>query len=204
MMAFKFSGKRGAMKVFRKLGLAAVVLASAQAATAASVSNMDFESGNLAPWGGTGSVVNDAATAYQGDWYGQLVGSQSLFQTVSLVAGQKYDFMWRFIAGDYLPHNDASFVITDAGYNLLANVATVGDYGDSGWQYYSWVPNANYNGPLVFGVSNILNNGLNSKLLLDAAVPLPGAALLFGSALLGAGVLRRRRMAAKKLEMIAV
>ncbi|HSX88370.1 MAG TPA: hypothetical protein VLG17_10255, partial [Pseudomonas sp.] len=62
MMAFKFSGKRGAMKVFRKLGLAAVVLASAQAATAASVSNMDFESGNLAPWGGTGSVVNDAAT----------------------------------------------------------------------------------------------------------------------------------------------
>ena len=192
------------MKMFLKLGLAAVMLVSAQVATAASVSNMGFESGNLAPWIGTGTVVNDAATAYQGDWYGQLVGNQSLFQTVSLVAGQKYDFMWRFIAGDYMPYNDASFVITDAGYNLLANVATVGDYGDSGWQYYSWIPNVNYNGPLVFGVSNILDNGLDSKLLLDAAVPLPGAALLFGSALLGAGVLRRRRMAAKKLEMVAV
>ena len=192
------------MKFFRELGLAAVMLTSAQAAMAASVPNMGFETGNLAPWSGTGSVVNDAATAYQGDWYGQVVGNQSLFQTVSLVAGQKYDFMWRFIAGDSMPSNDASFVITDAGYNLLASVATVGNFGDSGWQYYSWVPNANYNGPLVFGVSNILDNGLDSKLLLDAAVPLPGAALLFGSALLGAGVLRRRRMAAKKLEMIAV
>lgn len=192
------------MKMIRKLSLVAVLLASAQAATAASVPNMGFETGNLAPWSGSGAVVNDPAMAYEGDWYGQLVGTQSLFQTVSLVAGQKYDFMWRFIAGDYMPYNDASFVITDAGYNLLANVATVGNYGDSGWQYYSWMPQFNYNGPLVFGVSNILDNAANSTLLLDATVPLPGAALLFGSALLGAGMLRRRKLAAKKLEMIAV
>lgn len=192
------------MKMIRKLSVAAVLLASAQAATAASVPNMGFETGSLAPWSGSGTVVNNPALAHEGDWYGQLVGDQSLFQTVSLVAGQSYEFMWRFIAGDYMPFNDASFVITDAGYNLLANVATVGDYGDSGWQYYSWVPQINYNGPLVFGVSNILDSGVNSTLLLDATVPLPGAALLFGSALLGAGMLRRRKLAAKKLEMIAV
>lgn len=192
------------MKMIRKLSVAAVLLASAQAATAASVPNMGFETGSLAPWNGSGTVVNNPALAYEGDWYGQLVGDQSLFQTVSLVAGQTYDFMWRFITPDYLPFNDAAFVITDGGYNLLASVATVGNYGDSGWQYYSWVPQINYNGPLVFGVSNILDSGVNSTLLLDATVPLPGAALLFGSALLGAGMLRRRKLAAKKLEMIAV
>lgn len=191
------------MKMIRKLGMAAVLLASAQVASAASIPNMGFESG-LSSWGGSGTVGSNPALAYEGSSYGQLTGSQSLSQTASLVAGVTYNFMWRFIAGDYLPYNDTSFVITDGGYNLLASVATVGAYGDSGWQYYSWVPQVNYNGPLVFGVSNILDNNLNSTLLLDATVPLPGAALLFGSALLGAGVLRRRKLAAaKKLDMVA-
>ena len=120
-----------------------------------------------------------------------------------MVAGQTYGFVWRFIAGDYLPFNDVAMLIKDSGSTVLASVSTVGNYGDSGWQYFSWVPQNNYNGALGFSIANVGDNQLDSKLLLDAAVPLPGAALLFGSALLGAGALRRRKMAVKKDAMVA-
>lgn len=189
------------MKMLQKLGLAALLLASTQAATAASIPSMGFE-GGLGAWAGSGTVQT-GADAYSGNSYGQLSGNQSLFQNVSLVAGQTYDFMWRFIAGDYMPFNDSAKVeIIGSGTTVLASVSSVGDYKDSGWQYFSWVPNNNYNGRLKFSIANVGDNQLDSKLLLDAAVPLPGAALLFGSALLGAGALRRRKMAVKKDEMV--
>lgn len=190
------------MSVFRKLSLAAVLLlASVRVATAASVPGMGFEAG-FASWAGTGSVVT-GSEAHSGNSYGKLTGTQSLKQAVHLVVGQTYGFMWRFIAGDYLPYNDNATLSVGKNTITLASVATVGNYGDSGWQYYSWVPSANFNGQIKFGVNNAIDNKFNSTLLLDAAVPLPGAALLFGSALLGAGVLRRRKMAARQAEMIA-
>ena len=188
------------MKMLKKLSLATVLAASAQAATAASVPNMSFESG-IAPWAGTGTVQT-GSNAFSGNSYGQLTGLQYLYQNVSLVAGQTYDFMWRFISEDYAPITNTAFVLTDEGLNVLANVASLGR-GDSGWQYFSWIPTSNYTGPLGFSTISFTGNIVGSRLLLDAAVPLPGAALLFGSALLGAGALRRRKMAAKKGEVVA-
>lgn len=192
------------MKTIRKLGLAAALLAASQLASAATVTNMNFETGGISPWLGSGSVTSAPGEVYAGSYSGKLVGDQSLLQTVSLVAGTTYDFVWRFIAGDYLPFNDTAFVITDGGATVLASVATVGDYGDSGWRYFSWVPALNYTGPIVFGIANLNDDALDSTLLLDAAVPLPGAALLFGSALLGAGALRRKQQAAAKKAALAV
>ena len=112
------------MNKLRKLALACAFSIVAPAASAASVSGLDFESGSLGNWIGSGTAVHDPLMAYQGDWYGQLEGNQGLFGTVSLSAGQRYEFMWRFIAGDYLPYNDSAFVVTDGGYNLLASVAS--------------------------------------------------------------------------------
>jgi hypothetical protein len=189
------------MSLFHKLSVAVFLLASAQAATAASVPNIGFESG-IAPWMGTGTVINNPSMAHEGNTYAQLKGNQSLLQTVSLMAGQKYEFVWRFISADYLPYNDTSFMFTGAGSTTLADVASLGGTHDTGWQYFSWVPKVNYSGPIVFGVSNIGDNLVDSKLLLDAAVPLPGAALLFGSAFLVAGVLRRRKLTARRAEIV--
>lgn len=190
------------MKMVHKLGLAAALLASTQVAMASSV-DMGFESGNLSGWtsSGNASVTSAPGYVYSGKYAAEISGASTLQKMVYVAAGQTVDFMWRFIAGDYLPFNDFAFSVNGSGYTKLADVASVGNYGDSGWNYFKWTVNPTYNGPLLFSVVNIGDNAVDSKLLLDAPVPLPGAALLFGSALLGAGALRRKQAAAKKSEM---
>jgi hypothetical protein len=188
------------MKKIRNLVLAGLLSVFSQVATASVVSNMDFETGNLSSWYlvGTGGVTSNPTEVFAGNYSGYITGQSTLLQNILVNVGQKIDFMWRFIAGDYMPYNDFAFTVNGAGYTLLSSVANVGDFGDSGWQYFSWVAPTTYSGPVLFSIVNIGDPSLNSKLLLDAPVPLPGAALLFGSALLGAGVLRRRKLAADK------
>jgi hypothetical protein len=50
----------------------------------------------------------------------------------------------------------------------------------------------------MFGIANLLDNSLNSELRIDAvpaAVPVPAAVWLFGSALMGLTGLSRRKKA---------
>lgn len=200
------------MKTIRKLGLAAALLASTQVAMASSVPGIGFESG-LGNWtalpSGPGSsvgVVTDPTMAYEGNNYGRISGSGALLTFANVVAGNTYDFMYRFITTDYSPFNDMATLFKVNGVDVLASVNASGNAQnntyDSGWQYYSFVsPVSAPSGTIMFNLYNAVDSGLNSQLLLDATVPLPGAALLFGSALLGAGALRRKQAAAKKLEM---
>jgi hypothetical protein len=200
------------MKTLKKAGLAVAVLAASQFASAASLTNMGFESGK-APWTGTGSS-EVSSLAYEGSRVGQIDGSENLTQSATLTAGTSYDFMWRFISTDTNPgllglRPDISYVAkTSGGLNLftlsvaqMAGMATtLASSGtaaiDTGWQYFSWVPSTTYTGPITFGIASADSN-FNSQLLLDSTVPLPGAALLFGSALFGAGALRRKQAASK-------
>jgi len=55
-MGFNFRADGGVMSTFRKLSLAAVLLASARLATAASVPSMGFAT-SLAPWFDAGAAL---------------------------------------------------------------------------------------------------------------------------------------------------
>jgi hypothetical protein len=192
------------MKMLKKAGIVVALLAATQVANAATYSfnNGDFETGDLTGWTLTGTGGVDSVNQYEGDYAGYISGGSTLQQTAFINAGDTVSFMWRFIAGDYLPFNDLAFYVGGT-YQKLADVAAVGNYGDSGWRYFSWVADDTYVGPVIFGIANVGDSLLDSKLLLDAPVPLPGAALLFGSALLGAGALGRKKLAGKQAQALA-
>jgi len=133
----------------------------------------------------TGCGVNTAQ-------YGGTCGA-TMTTTLTLYAGQSFSFDWAFLGGDYIPFNDFSLFVGDTGY-LLSNIATVGDYGDSGWQTFTWVAAADFSGDITWVVSNFSDTALQSTLLVDniQTVSEPAMLALFSLGLIGLGVARRR------------
>jgi len=197
--------------VMKKYGvLVAVVLAThcfAGSAHALAINNASFENG-LVGWdvsSSTGAVsVASTAVANSGVVYAptagksmaMLNGTSFMSQKSSWNTGDTISFDWAFLARDYAPFNDYSiFAVTDSeGYVYdsvkLASVKNVGDYGDTGWQTYTYVFDNAFDGVLQFGSINSQDQALSSTLLVDnvkppAQTPIPGAAWLFGSSLLG-------------------
>jgi VCBS repeat-containing protein len=88
--------------------------------------------------------------------------------TVNLSAGDVLSFDWAFQAHDYLPFDDFSFLVTGAGQILeLADVKNTGNYGFSGWHNFKYTANANTVFELGIGATNVLDNALDSHLLID-------------------------------------
>ncbi len=182
----------------KKISLAGLLFLFSISNANAALLNVGFETGDFSDWTltGTGSVVSHADNPDhpEGQYYGSITGNSSLTQSTDFFGGETIEFMWRFIANDYLPYNDFAFFVGDQHFRL-SDVATVGDFGDSGWQKFSYTVAETYFGPIMFGIANVGDAGLSSELQLDAvsAVPVPAAIWLFGSAIMGLVGFSRRK-----------
>lgn len=88
--------------------------------------------------------------------------------TAFLSAGQTLSFDYRFDSTDYLPYNDFGFLtIAPSFATKLADIQSVGDYGDSGWQTYTYVAPTSGTYTIGFGVVDTNDSGVASLLFLD-------------------------------------
>lgn len=187
------------------LAAAALVVAST-GANAASVSTI----GNVTEAGGTytinsvGGVSDSALETFGGLAAGALdaemgtnvTNGSAIKGTFDVDAGDTLTFEWTWTSSDYLPYNDFAFV----GLSLLGIddvLASVALTGTSGSGSYSWTSGAAGVLTYVIGSVNVGDTAVNSILNVSklSPVPVPAAALLFGSALLGfAGFSARRKV----------
>lgn len=184
------------------LSLAGLMLLFTVSSANAAFQNIGFETGDFTGWAltGTGSVKTtlDDPLHPEGKYFASITGASSLTQIATFNAGDKIEFMWKFVAGDEMPYDDYAFFVGDKKYNLLSSVAVVGDYGSTGWNLFSHLVTETSTGPIMFGVANFGDNFLDSELRIDAApsqVPVPAAVWLFGSAFMGLMGIKRRKVA---------
>jgi len=142
----------------------------------------------------SGSGQSVTSTAAFGGTEGTL-----LSKNFSLAAGSTVSFQWDFSTNDYVPYYDFADVVIGSQVFSLANVGSVGSYGNSGWQSFSYTLGSAISGPVEFVVSNYGDNSVSSALNIRTvdvtAVPESTnlALMMAGMGLLG--VVARRRKA---------
>jgi len=215
-MAFSTFVKRSTMKAgaFSLIGVASVVGVSP---SQAAVVNGDFETGDFTAWETIGdtSVSNGQAflssngidktnlQTFLGlnpeslDALNNInvtIGS-AIKQTVTVNTGDILTFDWVFKAEDYLPFDDFSFYTIGSSIYKLADVSTVGDYGQKeSTTSFSVQSPGTYT--IGFGVVNALDFGLSSNLKIDnvKVKPVPEPLTILGSLAAGSfGVALRRK-----------
>ncbi len=119
--------------------------------------------------------------------------------------GDKISFDWFFSAEDFKPWNDfASYSLellvanTIISADILSMVDTVGNYGLTGWNKFSYVSPLDGDMSLKFWSVNTKDNKLNSLLGVDnvsvTAVPEPSALVILGLGFLAFGISRKKSM----------
>jgi len=153
---------------------------SVQSLAVGAFSNTGFELGSFAGWmlsdAALGEVVSSGALL--GERYASLRSGAgqdtytTLARSFTLAAGESLTGLAEFVAGDALPYDDDGYVTVSllGGASTLlfsASVASVGDYGDTGWAPFEFVAPEAGTYVLAAGVRNTQDNSVDSRLLLD-------------------------------------
>jgi hypothetical protein len=218
--------KEDEMKRILSATACAAIIGWAGSATALSITNGSFETGNFSgwsiteQWGGSAKVVTVAEafkgntyTATDGRYMADLTATSFVQQNQTWSAGESLSFDWAFLGMDArVPivnwfNDTALFEIVGANnvpvYSVvLADILSTGNYNDTGWQTFTYTFTTDGSGSIRFGVQNKTSFFQDSVLLVDnvrsaAPVPEPTTMLLFGTGLLSLAAVGRRRAASK-------
>lgn len=176
--------------------------------SSASPANFGFESGNLTGWtptynGGMVFVASSfnpseslAFSAYEGDSFlllasGSPSQSVKVAQAFTLSANETISGAYAFYAT--VGNLDYSLAILTEGGEFVDSLLNTQGMDSSTWSTWSWTAPSEGNFKLSYSLKNIADNGTTSYAMFDSAnslspaspVPIPGAALLLGSSLLG-------------------
>ena len=130
---------------------------NAQLSTSSVNSNDDLE-----------AFLGVSSTAIDSITNGNPTNGSAIKTTLALDAGDIVQFDWAFSTTDIDPFFDNSFFLTlNGGLQQLADVGTVGDFGDSGWQTESFTVTTAGVYDIGFGVVNVEDSGVDSVLSID-------------------------------------
>jgi len=191
--------------MFNKLKYAAAVAAMAFAPMSMALTSSDIDASYNVSIGGNPVFFNGSVTASETEDFilFKLNGSQGTTTAASAI--------FNFTSSGPAPQMDLfSFTAADEsnlglGGALGSHIAaaTLAALPPSLGGGTGYVLSAFLTGGQVYALRIGATPGANSYAGQISAVPLPGAALLFGSALMGAGVMGRKKLAGNKAEAVA-